>query len=232
MNSKTGVNLLRQAGIILIALPEPTTTVLGIACIAAAQYLSKSQGKSRPKLSGQKKLNRFPQDFCFPDEFENNNRTGKKLNYYSYDRCRSHRTAVRNQYKRQFIDTRSPYYVIPEGTQTIQNCDNIPEYKRPACIKVREIILSREQANQVIKPEISNHKLNIDAITKRYQYINRRNEADAKPVKCNIDMQKLQRYKDNDKRQYESAKIKASVPEIKLHNIDMDALVKRYSRAS
>jgi hypothetical protein len=231
MNNKIGVNLLRQTGIILIALPEPVTTVLGIACIAAAQYISGSQEKAHPKFISRKKLNKFPQDFFFPGEFDNSSLSAKRLNYYSYDRCRRHRIAVRNQYRHRIEDAHTLSYVKPQDIQTIHSNNIKSNLEYSARIKMKEIILSREHSNPHIRTVISNPELNIDALTRRYKYLNERKEADTKTEKCYFDMKKLQKYRDNEKKQYEWSTIKAAESEIKFHEIDMDTLMKRYGKS-
>jgi hypothetical protein len=229
MNNKIGVNLLRQTGIILIALPEPLTTVLGIACIVAAQYISSSRGNTYSKFIGRKKLNKFPEDFFLVDEFDTSSRRAKPLNYYSYDRCKRHRTSVRNPYKRYIMNNLSDIYVKQDDNHPCCNTNIIPNLKHSIRIKAKELIQSREYSNLHINTEIINPELNIDALTRRYQYISESNNANNKIVKCNIDMQKLQRYKDKEKQQYESSKIKISESRIQFHDIDMDALIKRYN---
>lgn len=232
MNNKIGVNLLRQTGIILIALPEPVTTVLGIACIAAAQYISSSQKKIRSTFNGRKSLNRFPEGFFFPGEFDNSSRRSKQLNYYSYDRCRRHRVAARNQYRRRVEYANTLLYVKPEGIQNIY-CNNIKSnLERSARIKAQEIIVLREQSNPPVSTIISRPESSIEALARRYKSFSERNAADTKIVKCNLDMKKLQICRDNEKKRYEWSTKKADEFEMRFHVIDMVALMKRFGNTN
>jgi hypothetical protein len=231
MNKRNSINLLRQTGIILIALPEPFTTPLGVACVAAAQYMSKSLEKARLKLLRRERPEKLPGDFIYNAEINKNCCNINKLNYYSYDRGRRHKIAARFQYNRTAMESQGAFYTKPEMGQPVQNNDIKPDSERIARIKAQTATTLKNRLNNRIEPEAIPHKVNIEALSRRYQHLNTiSSEDNTKIIKCNANMQLLQQHRDCENRQNENAKIKAPILELRFHDIDAETLVKRYRK--
>ncbi|MDO8715240.1 MAG: hypothetical protein Q7J73_00250, partial [Dehalococcoidales bacterium] len=49
VKAKTGITFLKRLGFVLIALPEPFTTPIGVACVLASSYLSRLRETSLNK---------------------------------------------------------------------------------------------------------------------------------------------------------------------------------------
>jgi len=231
MNTRTSINLLRQTGIVMLALPEPVTTVVGVGFLAAAQYMSNSLEKARLKLLRRNKAGKLPEDFIYSAEINKNCCNINKLNYYSYDRGRRHRIAVRFQYNRTAMESQGPFYNRQETNQPVQINNDKPESERITRIKVQTVTVLKERLNNRIEPETVPHKVNIEALSRRYQHLNtENNEHNAKIIKCNVNMKLLQQQRDLEKRQNESAKSQVPKLELRLRDIDAETLVKRYRK--
>jgi hypothetical protein len=231
MNTRTSINLLRQTGIVLIALPEPVTTGLGIACVAAAQYLSSVQRKAQRELVYRKKHNRFPEDFIYPNEVDNNSYTTKKVNFYSYDRSRRHRIPAGYQYSYKAIEEQVATYIKPETSRPEQN-HITPDMERLARAKAEEVLRTRESSSQHTGQKMIPRKVNLEALSKQYQDLNKgNNKTDTDIVPCKVNMRLLQQHRDSEKRQNENAKVKAPKLEIRSRDIDAETLINRYRKS-
>ncbi len=228
MNNRTSINLLRQAGVVLIALPEPVTTGLGFACVAAAQYMANAQKKAQRELMRKKKHNRFPEDFIYPHEVDNNCYTTKKLNFYSYDKGKRYGIPSCYQYNHQTMVRQAAAYVKPEKSQPSVKIQ--PDLERLARIRAEEMLKSRESPNSHTEQKVTPRKVNMDALFKRYRNLNQPSSTDVVP--CKVNMSLLQQHRDSEKRQIEYANVKAPKIELRSRNIDAETLIKRYRKLS
>jgi hypothetical protein len=226
MNNRTSINLLRQAGVVLIAFPEPVTTGLGFACVAAAQYMANAQKRAQRELIRKKKHNRFPEDFIYPHEVDNNSYTTKKLNFYSYDKGKRYGIPSCYQYNHQTMAKKAASYVKPEKSQPTVKIQ--PDLQRLARIRAEEMLKSRENPNSHTEQKVTLHKINLDALFKRYQNLNQPSSADVVP--CKVNMTLLQQDRDSEKRQIENASVRAPKIQLRPRNIDAETLIKRYRK--
>ncbi len=231
MNTRTSINLLRQTGIVMLALPEPVTTVLGVGLLATAQYMSNSLEKARLKLLRRKKTGKLPEDFIYSAEINKNCCNIDKLNYYSYDRGRRHRISARFQYNRTAMESQGTFYTKPEVIHPVQDKGIKPDSERITRIKAQTATALKERLNNRIAPETVPHKVNIEALSKKYRHLKTETgEDNIEVIKCNVNMKLLQQHRDLEKRQNESAKTKTPKLELRFSDIDAETLVKRYRK--
>jgi hypothetical protein len=215
----------------MLALPEPVTTVVGVGFLAAAQYMSNSLEKARLKLLRRNKAGKLPEDFIYSAEINKNCCNIDKLNYYSYDRGRRHRIAARFQYNRTAMESQGPFYTRQEMNQPVQKKDIEPDSARITRIKAQTTTALKERLSNRIEPETVPHKVNIEALSRRYQHLKTETSEDnTEIIKCNVNMKLLQQHRDIEKRQNEDVKTKAPKLELRFHDIDAETLVKRYRK--
>ena len=79
VKTKTGITLLKRLGFVLIALPEPFTTPIGVACILASSYLSRLREATLNKHLRETLTRYLSHSKRSNDETENNSRGRHKV---------------------------------------------------------------------------------------------------------------------------------------------------------
>jgi hypothetical protein len=234
MNKNTTAKVLKRMGIVLVAMPEPFTTPVGLACIVTAQCLSNSIKKARLAMIQKKKHNNFPEDFVYPNEVNRNNcYTRNRIDFYSYDRSKRYHIPVHYKYNYSAKAEPRPVPVIPEKIQTVEKY-LVPDMKKLALMKADEFVRARtsEAADTRVSSKMIPHRVDLNALSRRYQNIQAsETKADAEEaVPCPVNMQLLKQQRALEK--IEKNKVEqAPKTEIRSRNIDVETLVKRYNKA-
>jgi hypothetical protein len=129
------------------------------------------------------------------------------------------------------MESQGPFYTKQEINQPAQKKDSKPDSERIPRIKAQTITATKKDLNNRTTPVTIPHKVDIEALSRRYRHLNKGNSEDsAEIIKCNVNMKLLQKYRDNEKRQNESEKIKTPKLELRFRDIDEETLVKRYRK--
>jgi hypothetical protein len=104
--------------------------------------------------------------------------------------------------------------------------------ERLARAKAEEVLRTRESSSQHTGQKMIPRKVNLEALSKQYQDLNKgNNKTDTDIVPCKVNMRLLQQHRDSEKRQNENAKIKAPKLEIRSRDIDAETLITRYRKS-
>jgi hypothetical protein len=241
ISKKTGAKVLKRMGIVLVTMPEPFTTPVGVACIIASKYLSGRIEQARLNLIHKKKANRFPDDFIHPNEVNhNNNYNAQRMNFYSYDKGRRCNLPV--QYKYNYISKSNPRPVpvsFVKSTPSAENCKPMNvNMERLFRIKSEELILARTKTTGDTQPafKMLPRKVNLDALARRFYEMETRTAnfnasnitgKSDELVRCTVNTKRLTLYKKMEKRQNVKP---VAVPEIRLHAVDANELIRRYKK--
>jgi hypothetical protein len=243
ISTKTSAKVLKRMGIVLVTMPEPFTTPVGVACIIASQCLSRRIEQDRLNLIHKKKANRFPDDFVHPNEVNhNNNYDPQRVNFYSYDKGQRYNLPVQYKYNYTAKSSPRPVPVLPvKSTPSAENCKPMNvNMERLFQIKSEELARARTKTTGNAYPDFKMipRKVNLDALARRYQEMESRtaNFNDSRTtgkstelVRCTVNTKLLAQYKEMERMQNDKP-VNVAVPEIRPCVVDAEELIKRYNK--